>query len=200
MDKKTAEQRARIMADRIMCEPNVAPLMHQLREYHMVTFKHSVNVAFIATQMGIHRGFAEDRIEELTRGAILHDIGKLGIGKEVLDKQGPLSSGEYEFIQKHPQIGYDMVKDKEFSPVVLDIILHHHEHMDGSGYPEKIKNSQLSIETQIVTVADVWDAMTSERPYKSEFPAYIAYEELMDSADSFFNDAMIRLLTKCQDK
>lgn len=203
MDKKTSEQRARIIVNYILCEPKMAPFMHKLHEYHETTFDHSVNVAFIATQMGIQRGLGGlviSCIENLTRGALLHDIGKIKIPKEILDKQGPLSDEEFEIIKKHPEMGYDMVKNEGFADSVLDIIRHHHEHLDGTGYPDHLRNTQITVDAQIVAVADVWDAMTSERPYKSEFPAYIVGGELNDYANIYFNNAMVRLLKECKDK
>lgn len=200
MDKKTIEQRARILVEKMTVEPEVAEILKKLKEYDIVSFEHSINVAFIATQMGMERGMSEKRLKQLTIGALLHDIGKLGIDKNILDKKGNLTDGEYAYVKKHPKLGYDMVKDKSFSPTVLDIILHHHERMDGKGYPDGLTEMQIPIETQIVTVVDVWDAMTAERPYKKEFTGNTAYEELQSESNRHYNEAMIRLLMRVQDK
>lgn len=200
MQKKSFEQRARITIERILCEPEIAVLMKQLRDHSDTTFVHSINVAFISVQMALNRDFKKERINNLAKGALLHDIGKLHVSHDILASKNNLSAQEYDIIKKHPVEGCEIVKDMSFPPVVTDIIRHHHERNDGSGYPDGLLSEDISIEVSLVSVADVWDAMTSERAYKPEFTGDIATEELKEYGMSYFNKEAIRLLMMCPDK
>lgn len=200
MQKKSFEQTARITIDKIMCEPEVAPLMEQLKKHSSKTFIHSLNVAFIAVQMGLNRNFSGKRIENLARGALLHDIGKLRIPAELLSSKKALTSDEYDIMKSHPEEGCKLVENSGFSKVVIDIIRHHHERKDGSGYPDGCDNSEMSIEVNLVCVADVWDAMTSERSYKPEYTGEIAEVELREMCPSYYDPEAVRLLLMCPDK
>lgn len=200
MQKKSIEQAARLLIDHIICEPQIAPLLSKLKEKNSLTFIHSMNVAFIVVQMGMNRGFKNERLENLARGALLHDIGKIAVDSSILNKSTTLTEEEYAEMKRHSELGYEIIKDMPFSDVVKDIVKHHHERLDGSGYPDGISMSRIRVETQLVTVADVWDAMTSERPYKEEYIGDIVLTELKDYKNSYYDEEAIRLLTICRDK
>lgn len=200
MQKKSFEQRARIITNKLICEPKIAPLMEQLRWHSDKTFVHSMNVAFITVQMGLNRNFKKERLENMARGALLHDIGKLHVDKEILASDKILTGDEYDIIKKHPEEGCNIIKELGFSPIVSDIIRHHHEKNDGSGYPDGLESAEISIEVNLVSVADVWDAMTSERAYKQEYTGDVAEAEIRDYCASYFDHEAIRLLMMCPDK
>lgn len=200
MQKKTIEQEARLLLDQLICDPQIAPFLNDLKEKSIVTFIHSMNVAFISVQMGLNRGFKGKKLENLAKGALLHDIGKLKVDPSILKKKEALTDEEYDIIKQHPITGCDMVKDLPFDDEVRNIIRHHHEKLDGSGYPDGLRSAKISVETQLVTVADVWDAMTSERAYKTEYTGNIALTELKDYKNSYYDEEVIRLLTMCSDK
>lgn len=200
MQKKSLEQRARIIINRVLCEPEIAPLMEKLRSHSDRTFVHSINVAFISVQMGLTRCFKKERLENLARGALLHDIGKLNVNRELLASDSILSGEEYDLIKKHPTEGCEIIKDLGFPPIVADIIRHHHEKNDGSGYPDQLESAEISIEVNLVSVADVWDAMTSERAYKQEYTGDIAEAEIREYCASYYDQEAIRLLLMCPDK
>lgn len=199
MEKKTLEQRSRILIDSIIIESNTADLLCELKEYSHRTLVHCLNVAFMAVQIGYNWGIGEEKIRNLARGAVLHDIGKIKIPLSILEKQGSLTIDEFEQIKMHPIYGYKIAKNKGYDTVVLDVILHHHEHIDGSGYPDGQK-VKMNIETQIVAVIDAWDAMTSKRSYKQELSGQEAMMELLDFMGTHYNEEAIRGIRNIPDK
>lgn len=125
---------------------------------------HSDRVRRMSVSIGSKLGFDEKRLESLEYGALLHDIGKIGIRDEVLQKRGPLSPEDYQNIQKHPLIGVKIVKEIEFFKDKIPMIRQHHEHFDGSGYPDGLVGEAIPLEARIIAVADTFDVLTSGRP------------------------------------
>jgi HD-GYP domain-containing protein (c-di-GMP phosphodiesterase class II) len=115
-------------------------------------------------------GFNEKRLESLTFGALLHDIGKIGIKDEILQKQGPLTSKEYHSIQEHPMIGVKILGGIDFFRDKIPMIRHHHEHFGGAGYPDGLVGEAIPLEARIITVPDAFDAMASLRPHRNAMP------------------------------
>ena len=126
---------------------------------------HSDRVRRMSLKIATCLGFSEDRLESLEYGALLHDIGKIGIKDEVLQKPGVLDAGEYEYIQEHPLIGVKIVEGIDFFRDKIPMIRHHHERFDGKGYPEGLAGEGIPLEARIITVPDAFDAMTSVRPH-----------------------------------
>jgi len=127
---------------------------------------HSDRVRKISLEIAAHLDFTEDRLEVLEYGALLHDIGKIGIKDEVLQKPGRLSSKEYKYIQEHPLIGVKIVEGIDFFKDKIPMIRNHHEHFDGSGYPDRLVGEAIPLEARIIAIADAFDAMTSMRPHR----------------------------------
>ena len=145
------------------------------------TAGHQRRVAQIASAIAAAIGWDSDsqRSESLFLGCLIHDLGKLHIPSEILNKPGRLSDLEFDMIKQHPETGYRSIEGVEFEdPTIGDIVLHHHERLDGSGYPEGLVEEQISIEVRIAAVADVLEAMTSHRPYRPALPLSTAMEEL----------------------
>ena len=115
----------------------------------------------IATRLG----FNEEKLESLEYGALLHDIGKIGIKDEILQKPGALNAGEYQYIQEHPLIGVKIVEGIDFFRDKIPMIRHHHERFDGKGYPDGLAGDAIPLEARIITIPDAFDAMTSVRPH-----------------------------------
>jgi response regulator RpfG family c-di-GMP phosphodiesterase len=130
------------------------------------TAGHSQRVCRYSLEIARAMGWSGQQLGSLARGAYLHDIGKLGVPDGVLLKPGPLTDGEREFMQKHPQIGFDLVKDIPFLADAAEIVLTHHERYDGKGYPRSLKGEEILLSARIFAVADTLDAVTSERPYQ----------------------------------
>ena len=127
---------------------------------------HSQRVCGYSLEIARAMGWQEKRLGTLARGAYLHDIGKLGVPDGILLKPGPLTPEERKLMQRHSQIGYDLVKDIPFLADATDVVLMHHERFDGTGYPQALKGEQIPMSARIFAIADTLDAITSERPYQ----------------------------------
>ena len=142
-------------------------LEHMLRtiscDYYLYT--HSVNVVAYSIALAMVSGYKDPAtLREIANGALLHDVGKSGMNPELLYKEGPLTPSELEEMQMHPRKGYDQIHGVcAVGEIAHDIILHHHEKLDGSGYPDRLSGARISPFVRIVTIADVFDAITSER-------------------------------------
>lgn len=142
------------------------------------TAGHSDRVAYYSKLIGEKLGLSEEDLETLYEGALFHDIGKIGIPDSVLKKQGPLSPDEYDDIKNHPSIGAHILKPAKIFDNLIPIVKHHHERYDGKGYPEKLAGNDIPYMARIVAVADSFDAMTSNRSYRSKFTLIKALDEI----------------------
>ena len=130
---------------------------------------HMSRTTYISVKIAEMLQLGSKAIEAITLGAGLHDIGKISVPIEILTKPGTLEPFEWEFIKRHPQTGYDILIDVHFSKTVMDIVLLHHEHQDGSGYPFGYQKNEIPIEVAIVGVADCLDAIAGVRPYRKAY-------------------------------
>jgi len=147
-----------------------------------------VNVAVIALAVGHACGLSEEKMRTLGLGALLHDIGKLIINKEIINKPGRLTESEYEEIKKHPASGSQIAGQMDgIGDEVVDIILGHHLNYDRSGYPADARGKKLSQLADMATVADTYDAMTSDRPYRKALSHDIAIHEIAEHAGTQFD-------------
>lgn len=131
------------------------------------TYSHCVNVAIIARMIGTWVKMSPKDLDNLTLGALLHDIGKCSVPEEIIKKNGKLLPREYEIIKMHTTYGYGILRGQELDPDVIDVALHHHERNDGSGYPHGLVGSGIADFAAITAIADVYDAMTSPRIYRA---------------------------------
>lgn len=141
-------------------------MLNCMHEFDDITFVHSVNVALISSVIGQWVGCTKEEIEMLTLSGLLHDIGKLLIPNEILLKPGKLTLNEFDVIKTHVSLGYSKLKDQDIPTIVKEACLLHHERCDGNGYPFGIKGSKISFVAKIISIADVYDAMTSNRIYR----------------------------------
>lgn len=139
---------------------------------------HSDRVKRMSLAIARQMDFSEERLETLEYGALLHDIGKIGIKDEILQKQGPLNGEEYEYIKEHPLIGVKIVEGVEFFKDKIPIIRHHHENYDGTGYPDGLAGEAIPLESRIISLPDAFDAMTSARPHRGVMPLQDVLAEL----------------------
>jgi len=151
---------------------------------------HSQRVGEYACGLAERLGLSPKRIENLKIAAILHDIGKIGIYESILNKPGKLTDEEFDMIKQHPEIGVKIIRDIDFLKDVSKIILSHHERYDGTGYPEGKKHEETVLESQILSIADVFDALTSERPYRSAMTVEEALEVIEDGKGCQFDDKL----------
>ncbi len=137
--------------------------------------------------------FSEESLHTLEGGALLHDIGKIGIPEEILNKPSKLSKSEYELIRQHPVAGERIVSHIDMFQAYRPIIRSHHERMDGKGYPDGLKGDQIPLDVRIVSLADAFDAMTTSRAYRSALPTEIAVEELKLFSGTQFDPDLVNL-------
>lgn len=155
---------------------------------------HSERVSALAEEIGREIGLEETDLRSLRLSALLHDIGKIGVPDAILRKPGPLDEQEWMVIRKHPQIGYDILQNIPFLNPALDAILHHHEKYNGKGYPAGISGDAISLPARILAVVDVYDALTSHRPYRPAFPPEKALEMIRDEAGQQFDPEVVQAL------
>jgi response regulator RpfG family c-di-GMP phosphodiesterase len=154
---------------------------------------HSDRVTRMSLKIAFQFGFAEDRLESLEYGAFLHDIGKIGIKDEVLQKPGALNSEEYQYIQEHPLIGVKIIEGLDFFKDKIPMIRNHHEHYDGSGYPDGLLGAAIPLEARIIAVPDAFDAMTSARPHRGMMPLQDVLMELEKCKGTQFDPKILEI-------
>lgn len=164
------------------------------------TSGHANRVEELAVNLAKEYHLSFDSIENIRTAAVLHDIGKIGIKDEILNKAGKLTQEEYEIIMKHPTIGAEIIGKVHFLNDVTKIVRHHHEKYDGSGYPDGLKGEEIPIEASILMIADSYDAMTTDRPYRKALTKEMAIEELKKYKGTQFDprvvDAFVNMINK----
>jgi putative nucleotidyltransferase with HDIG domain len=153
--------------------------LDDVRRYHEGTFQHCLLVTGVAVGFALDIGFASLDVKRLGIAATLHDIGKAHIPISILDKPGHLDPSEEEIMRRHPVIGYELLKDiPGISPELLDGVRHHHEYLDGSGYPDALMAPQISDLVRLLTIADIFAALIESRPYRPTMSRQNAYKIL----------------------
>ena len=150
--------------------PTAYDLLGKLHSMHQIddsTYAHSLNVSMIARLLGSWLGLKEQDLNILTLAGLLHDIGKCKIPSEIILKPGKLTPNEFEIIKQHPIFGYEALINKDLDPRIVNAALMHHERYDGSGYPSKLRGDEIEDFAAIISIADVYDAMTQNRVYRS---------------------------------
>lgn len=163
-----------------------------LRSFDDYTYHHSVNVAVYAVAVGSFMGLSSDELIDLCQAGLCHDLGKQKIPLEILNKPERLTNEEFEIIKSHPKASYDMIyNNSEISAVVRQAVICHHENENGSGYPFGKDGSQLPLLAKIIHAVDVYDALTSKRPYKDPYSPADAYDYLCGGKNILFNAEVI---------
>jgi HD-GYP domain-containing protein (c-di-GMP phosphodiesterase class II) len=154
---------------------------------------HSERVARYSVRLAERLGLNKAQVEQIRSMCLVHDIGKIGIGEDILNKKGRLEEEEFKHIREHPFIGQRIIKPLNLSPEEMAIIEHHHERMDGGGYPAGLKEKNIPFQVRITTVCDAFDAMTSDRPYRKGRDLPNALEELEREAGSQFDPDLVKV-------
>ncbi len=179
LDLKQINLVADIILDEIMENNDVIYNMLDLKEHDNYTYCHSVNVCVIATIMGKHLGYPRDKLKDIAVGSLLHDLGKIYIAQEILDKVTDLTEEEIRQIQEHPRLGFERLRTYSgLSILAAHIAYQHHEREDGSGYPRGLKGEEIHPYAKIAAVADSYDAMTSNKLYRQPMWSHEAINEL----------------------
>lgn len=164
------------------------------------TFGHSERVVCYSRVIAEALGLRGEDLKTLIYGAYLHDIGKIEIDREILNKQGALTEDEWEIIKKHPNWGADIIKPISSLTDSLPVILYHHEKLEGSGYPFGLKGREIPLSARILAVADSFDAMTTDRPYKKAMPLKEAIKELERGCNTHFDSKIVKAFVQVIDK
>ena len=182
------------IVDNILKNKNLMVNIIDLKSFDDYTYFHSTNVATLSIVMGATLGLGKKELSELGFGALLHDIGKIFIKKENINKNGKLTNEEYKSIQNHVKFGYNYLKRNKDIPLnAKHGILQHHERFDGTGYPHKILGNEISLYGRIIAIADVYDALTSDRPYRKALLPSEAIEYVMANGGSMFDTELIKV-------
>ncbi|CCJ33702.1 MULTISPECIES: HD-GYP domain-containing protein [Caloramator] len=175
---------------------NIIKFLSTLKAFDQYTFNHSLNVAFYSMLLGKWLGLKSTQIDDLIKAAVLHDIGKVKIPEEILNKKGKLSDEEFEVMKKHPVHGYEIaLESQKLSFDILKAILLHHEKENGSGYPLMVRGDKIPLYAKIIAICDVYDAITSERVYKGRMSPFDAFKIIeMDGYELFDVKIMLTFL------
>ncbi len=157
---------------------------------------HSHRVAELTIELAKKFGMNESELIQTRRGALLHDMGKLGVPDHILHKPGALNDEEWVVMKKHPQLAYDMLYPVEYLRSALDIPLCHHEKWDGTGYPRGLKAEEIPLSARLFAIVDVWDALTSARPYRPAWTNEDALQYIREQAGKHFDPALVEFFLK----
>jgi len=174
-------------------EATIEGWSHALDLRDQETEGHSQRVTELTIKLAEGYGMSADEIIHIRRGALLHDMGKIGVPDSILHKPAALTDEEWTVMRKHPQFVYDMLSSVEYLRPALDIPYGHHEKWDGTGYPRKLKGEQIPLAARLFAVADVWDALTSDRPYRPAWSKEEALTFIREQSGSHFDPQVVDL-------
>lgn len=193
MDIDAALDVAGEITDELSVDGEISVNLVSLRTNSDYTYKHSVNVAVLSVLTGMGIGLKKPMLKELAASGLLHDIGKVNIPIETLEKAGPLTEEEYDLMKKHSEFGYEKIKDDiTISSKTKMGVFMHHENVDGTGYPMGLRGDQIYMFAKIIHIADVYDAITSERVYKKAQSPNEAIEFLMKNSGNMFQPEYVK--------
>lgn len=191
-DTKNVKDTVNNLIEEVIKNKDLMVNMVDLKMFNEYTFQHSVNVAILSVIVGISMELDQSKLYKLGLGALLHDIGKTTLPASILEKKEKLTDEEFEKIKTHPKKGYDILKENEDIPSTSSIVaLHHHERFDGEGYPEEKKEEGIHLFSRITAVADVYDALVSDRPYRKAFSPAESMEYVLGGAGSLFDRQVV---------
>ena len=192
--------RKKIVESQSMRNQTVNIIMQTLSEKNEREKRHSVEVAKWAKEIGVSMGLSVQKVKEIELAGLLHDIGKIAIKEDILNKPGKLTEEEYDEIKRHPESGYHILKSVDEYSSLAQCVLEHHERFDGKGYPKGIKGSQISLIARIIAVADAFEAMIAQRPYRKSLTEEMAIEEIKKNSNTQFDPEVVTAFLKIFDK
>lgn len=197
MDIDATMDTAKQIVEQILQSDSVALDMVDLRNYDDYIYRHSVNVAILSVVIGIGFAYTSEELMDLCMAAIFHDLGKMVLDPEILNKPGKLTPDEMEIVKRHPRISYEMLYDRLDIPArVKTGVLCHHENEDGSGYPNGYEKDKINPFARIIHVADVYDALSSKRPYKEACSFSEAFEYLLGCCGTLFDKETVEVFSR----
>jgi putative two-component system response regulator len=191
VEDRTAELNQSMGKLRTTLDGIVVSMGYALESRDQYTAGHQHRVAEVASEIARVMGLPDNTIEGIRMAGLIHDIGKIYVPSEILNKHGKLDEVEFMMIKKHPQVGYDILKSIDFPWPIAEIVYQHHEKMNGSGYPRGLKDGEILLEAKIICVADVIEAMTIDRPYKGGVGIEGALEEVDMNKGVLYDPAVV---------
>ena len=197
VDAEAAAPLVEEIANSVMRNPGALISLARLKTKDDYTYMHSVAVCALMIALGRELGLDEAMIREVGTAGLLHDIGKMAIPLEILNKPGKLTDSEFVAVRAHPEAGWKMLQEgRGVSEVALDVCLHHHEKVDGSGYPHRLANDAISLVAKMGAVCDVYDAITSDRPYKAGWAPTESLRKMTEWSNGHFDPTVFRAFVK----
>ena len=174
---KQAESLIEEKTNLLLNDQTASKAILEVTTYDYYTYTHCVNVSTYAMTFALFLNLSQNIIKLIGKGGLLHDLGKREIPPEIVNKKGKLTDQEFEIMKKHPTLGVKLLKELgENNKIVLNCVEQHHENLDGSGYPNRLKSKDISIYSQIVKIADIFDALTTKRSYKPPLKTFDAFK------------------------
>ncbi len=196
MDVDNVQLLVEEISNSILRHPHALISLSRLKTSDEYTYMHSVAVCALMVALAKRMGMPDDQVREAGVAGLMHDVGKMMIAPAVLNKPGRLTRDEFEIMKAHPELGVKILMDTQpVAASVIDVCLHHHEKVDGSGYPHGLKGDQISIFARMGAVCDVYDAITSDRPYKKGWGVAHSIRE-MASWQGHFDDVVFQSFVK----
>lgn len=197
IEVEQAQELVEEISESVMRQPHALISLARLKNADEYTYMHSVAVCALMIALARQLDLDEDMVRECGLAGLLHDLGKMGIPNKILNKPGKLTDEEFTTIKSHPQIGASILMDNPLvSPMVLDVVLHHHEKVDGSGYPHKLSGDTISLFAKMGAVCDVYDAITSNRPYKKGWSPAESIRKMAEWSKGHFDEAVFQAFVK----
>lgn len=197
---KLVEERAKLQQSHAKLleayEATIEGWSHAMDLRDRETEGHSRRVAELTVKMAKMFGMKDQDLVHIRRGAFIHDMGKLGVPDAILQKPAALTDQEWEIMRKHPQLAHDMLYPIEYLRPAMDIPLNHHEKWDGTGYPRGLKNEEIPVAARLFSVVDVWDALTSDRPYRPAWKEEDALDYIREQSGLHFDPQVVDLFFK----
>jgi HD-GYP domain-containing protein (c-di-GMP phosphodiesterase class II) len=185
------------ISNSVMRNPGALISLARLKTKDDYTYMHSVAVCALMVSLSKQLGLDEATTHKAGMAGLLHDAGKMMIPSEILDKPGKLTNAEFKIIQGHPMAGYKLLSEgKGVDETSLDVVRHHHEKVDGSGYPDGLKNGEISMFAKMSAVCDVYDAITSNRPYKTGWDPAESLKKMAEWSKGHFDDHIFQAFVK----
>ncbi len=182
----------------LLQNPRALVNLQDIRAADSYTLGHSVNVCVLAVLMGMSLGYNEKQLHELGMGALMHDIGKVALPQEVLNKPSALSTEEFELMKQHTTIGWEILsKQPEISYLSSAVALQHHERWSGAGYPRQLKEKEIHPYSRVCTVVDIYDAMTADRTYRKGYHPLRALKQMTELTSDYFEPELLKLFAEC---
>ncbi|MEG0307187.1 MAG: HD-GYP domain-containing protein [Clostridium sp.] len=182
------------LVDYVQNENYINLNLYEVKLYDDYTYIHSVDTSIMSIFLGVNMNYSKERLRELAVASLFHDIGKTRISNEIINKPSELSDEEFKEIKKHPEYGMEILKNNPMvSDEIISGVISHHEKYDGNGYPFKLKGDEISEFAKIISVCDVFTAITSDRSYRKKFDPREAYELILAETYRSFDPEIIKL-------